>query len=288
MTDDQLIERWLESQKSPLTREGYASDFLRFREFIGPDKPLASVELGDVQRYAKHLTRQKTTKGKKLRASRQARLLNVVKSFYSFATKHEYLPRNPALAIAVPASENALAERIMTRGDIDRLIAAEDSPRNQLLLKVIFYSGARVTEAIGLQWRHVKQNKHGGQLTLFGKGAETRAVVIPQEIYDDLIWEKARVTGKANDYVFPSQKGPQLSRHQVFRIVKQAAKKAGLTHAISTHWLRHANASIALGNGANLKVIQQTLGHHSIATTEKYLHVNPDDSSGLYLDKKKN
>jgi integrase/recombinase XerD len=287
MTDDQIIDRWLESRRSPLTREGYAADFLRFREFIGHDKPLSAVELGDVQRYAKHLTRQKTTKKKKLRASRQARLLNVIKSFYAFAVRGEYLPKNPTLDVSIPKSENALAERLLTRADVNRLIAAEDNPRNQLLLKVIFYSGARVSEAIGLQWRHVRANTHGGQLTLFGKGAETRVVVIPAEIYGALLTERERIGGKANDYVFPSLKSPQLSRHQVGRIVKQAAKKAGLTHAISTHWLRHANASIALDNGANLMVIQKTLGHRSIATTQKYLHVKPDDSSGLYLDKKR-
>jgi site-specific recombinase XerD len=88
MTDDQIIERWLESRPSPLTREGYAADFERFRQFVGVDKPLSEVELGDVQRYAKHVAKLKTTKKQRLRASRQARLLNVVKSFYSFATKY--------------------------------------------------------------------------------------------------------------------------------------------------------------------------------------------------------
>lgn len=290
LTNDQLIDRWLHSPRiaSPLTREGYAADFIRFREFIGFDKPLADVEMGDCQRYAKHLTKVKTEQKKRLRPSRQARLLNVVKSFYSFATKNQLIDRNPALAVAVPKSENPLAERIISRADVDRIIAAEEAgSRNQTLLKVIFYSGARVSEAINLQWRHVRTGKKDGQLTLFGKGGETRIVAIPQEIYGELIAWKKIEGGKANDYVFPSQKSPQLSRHQVFRIVKAAVKKAGLPHAISTHWLRHANATIALENGASLPLVQKTLGHASLETTQKYLHVNPDDSSGLYLDGKK-
>jgi site-specific recombinase XerD len=287
MTDDQIIERWLESRPSPLTREGYAADFERFRQFVGVDKRLSEVELGDVQRYARHVAKLQTTKKKKLRGSRQARLLNVVKSFYSFATKHQYLSSNPALALQVPKSEDALSERLLTREEVDQLIAAERNPRNQLLLRVIFYSGARVSEAIGLQWRHVKLNKEGGQLTLFGKGSETRVVVVPYGIYQALMAEKERIGGQENDYVFPSQKSPQLSRYQVFRIVKKAAKKAGLSWAISTHWLRHANATIALDHGAPLPLVQKTLGHKSMATTQKYLHVRPDDSSGLYLDKKK-
>jgi integrase/recombinase XerD len=284
LTDDQIVDRWIQSFTSHLTRDGYASDFDRFRQFI-KDKPLGSVELGDLQRYAKHLTRQKTTKATKIGASRQARLLNVVKSFYRFAVKNEYLAKNPTLALNVPKSENALTERLLTRDEVDKLIAAEEEPRNQLLLRVIFYSGARVSEVVNLQWRHVKPNKEGGQLTLFGKGSETRVVVIPYHIYEAMM--ALREGAKANDYVFPSRKGPQLSRHQVFRIVKQAAKKAGLPHAISTHWLRHANATIALEHGAPLNLVQRTLGHKSITTTEKYLHARPDDSSGLYLDKKK-
>jgi integrase/recombinase XerD len=287
LTDDQIIERWLESRPSPLTREGYAADFERFRQFVGVERPLSEVEIGDLQRYAKHVARLKTTKKKRLRGSRQARLLNVVKSFYSFATKYQYLTRNPTLAVAVPISENALAERLLTRDEVDRLIAAGEMPRNRLLLRVIFYSGARVSEAINLQWRHIKPNPEGGQVTLFGKGGETRIVVVPYEIYEALMAEKERVGGKENDYVFPSQKSPQLSRHQVFRIVKKAARRAGLSWAISTHWLRHANATIALDHGAPLPLVQRTLGHKSLQTTQKYLHVRPGDSSGLYLDKKK-
>lgn len=288
MTDDQLIERWLESRRSALTREGYASDFERFRQFIGIDKPLASVELGDVQRYAKHLTRVKVgvKRKTKMRAARQARLLNVVKSFYAFATKHNYLPHNPTLAVVAPKAENALAERLLSRDDVERLIAAEEHPRNQLMLRVIFYSGARVSEAINIQWRHVRANQQGGQITLFGKGAETRVVVVPSEIYGALLAERERVGGKVNDYVFSSPRGP-LSRQQVTRIVKKAAKKAGLTHAVSTHWLRHANATIALQNGASLPLIQQTLGHRSPIMTMRYTHAMPNDSTGLYLDKKK-
>lgn len=291
MTNDQLIDRWLYSPriKSSLTREGYAADFLRFREFIGFDKPLADVEMGDCQRYAKHLTKVKTEQKKKLRASRQARLLNVVKSFYSFATKNALIDKNPALAVSVPKSENPLAERILTRVEVEKIIDAEEAgSRNQLLLKVVFYSGGRVSEIVNLQWRHVRAGKKQkcGHLTLFGKGSETRVVAIPREVYEEMLDWKCIEGGRPNDYVFHSQVSPQMSRHQVFRIVKAAAKKAGLSHAISTHWLRHANATIALENGASLPLVQKTLGHASLATTQKYLHVNPDDSSGLYLDKK--
>src|SRR5262249_4854546 len=175
------------------------------------------------------------------------------------ATKYQYLQSNPALAVGAAKAEGALAERLLTREEVDRLIAAEENPRNQLLLRVIFYSGARVSEAIGLQWRHVKPNREGGQLTLFGKGSETRIVAVPYEIYEALIAEKEHIGGKEKDYVFPSQKSPQLSRYQVFRIMKKAAKKAGLPWAVSTHWLRHANATITLDHGAPLPLVQKTV-----------------------------
>jgi integrase/recombinase XerD len=287
ITDDQIIERWLESKNSSSTMEGYAADFERFRQFIGVDKPLAEVDLGIVQHYARHLRSAKTSKGKPLRAGRQRRLLNVIRSFYAFATKYEYLPKNPTLAIRMPAEDTTLAERLLTRDEVDRLIAAEDKPHNQLLLKVIFYSGTRASEVLGLKWRHVKPNTEGGQLTVFGKGGDIRTVIVPTEIYAALETRRSTVGGSDDDYIFPSQKSPQLSRHQLFRIVKKAAKKAGLVHAVSTHWLRHANATIALENGAPIHLVKRTLGHKTLVTTEKYLHARPDDSTGLYLDKKK-
>lgn len=286
LTDDQIVERWLESQDLAVTAESYAADFERFRQYIGAEKPLAEVEVGDVQRYAKHLRSSKTKQDKPLRAARQTRLLNVVRSFYRFATRLEYLPKNPTAAVRIPTPDTVLTERLLTREEVDRLIAAEEKPRNQLLLRVIFYSGARVSEVTNLRWRHVNSNKDGGQISVFGKGGDPRTVLIPADIYLSLMEAKAAKEAKPDDFVFPSQKTPQMSRHQVFRIVKQAAKKAGLSHAVSTHWLRHANATIAMENGAPIHLIQRTLGHKTILTTEKYLHARPDDSSGMYLDRK--
>src|SRR6266508_3336953 len=152
LEDDQIVERWLESKAASSTAEGYASDFERFREFIGVDKPLASVELGDLQRYAKRLRAKKTSKGKKLGAGRQRRLLNVIRSFYAFAVKLEYLPKNPALSLRLPKAEDVLAERLLTREEVDQIIAAEENPRNQLFLKLTLYTGALASQPIDLEW----------------------------------------------------------------------------------------------------------------------------------------
>ena len=286
MTDDQLIERWLES-KAPSSRDIYARDMETFRHFVGENRALSSIELGDVQRYARHLTKAKSARGTKFRKTSQARMINGVKSFFSFAAQHQYLPGNPTLAVRVPKPEEVLAERLLTAEEVERLIQAETNPRNHLLLVFIFTSGARTSEAIGLQWRHVKTNEEGGQITLFGKGSETRTIVIPGELYAELKALRNQVRGEPNDYVFSSQKGGPLSRHQVFRIVKNAAKKAGLSWAISTHWLRHAHATLAIEQGAPLHLIQKTLGHASIQTTAKYTHARPNESSALWLQRKR-
>lgn len=300
MTDAQLTELWIESQKSIHTADGYASDFAVFWAFVGEDKALADVTIEDVSAYKKYLAKLKTRRGekgklRKIGKARQARLLNAVRSFYAFATKIQKIEKDPTVALTLPVVEETLAERLMTREDIDRLIAGAEKPRDALLLRALFYSGARVSELIGVQWRHVKENPNGGQLSLFGKGSKSRTVVIPPDVYQAMIeWKEEQAAnptqyaaGRANDYVFPSQKTPQMSRQRVHAIVKEAAKRAGLPWAISAHWLRHGNASIALANGADLRTIQLTLGHSSIATTQRYLHVRPDDSSGLYLDKKR-
>jgi integrase/recombinase XerD len=113
---------------------------------------------------------------------------------------------------------------------------------------------------------------------VMGKGRKTRSVMIPKELYLEL---KEVVPGKTDDPLFRSQKVGPLSVRPVQSIIKEESINAGFE--AHPHLFRHAHASHALKNGANLRLISQSLGHSSISTTEIYLHVDPDDSSGLYL-----
>jgi integrase/recombinase XerD len=120
------------------------------------------------------------------------------------------------------------------------------------------------------------------QLSITGKGGKVRQVVLPEVVSRSLL--SLRGDAGANDPVFAKRDGSRLTERAVNKMVKAAAKKAGVNTAVSPHWLRHAHGSHAIERGASLPQVQQTLGHGNISTTSGYLHARPDDSSGLVLD----
>jgi len=134
-----------------------------------------------------------------------------------------------------------------------------------------------------LKWRDVQEREEGaGQITVYGKGGKTRVVLLSRETWVELIALKSE--GAPDDPVFASRKGKgHLHPSQVKRIIQAAAERAGIEAPVSPHWLRHAHASHALDRGAPIHLVQATLGHASVATTGKYLHARPEDSSARYL-----
>jgi integrase/recombinase XerD len=154
-------------------------------------------------------------------------------------------------------------------------------------------SGGRVSEVADLHWRALQERRAAegkitGQVTFQGKGEKTRSVLLTPSTWDVVVAlsheEMGAGFGAPGDAVFRSQKtdGP-LSRSQLWRIVRKATRNAGIKEDVSPHWFRHAHASHALDRGAPAHLVQQTLGHQSLATTSRYTHARPDDSSGQYL-----
>ena len=125
------------------------------------------------------------------------------------------------------------------------------------------------------------------QITLLGKGNKTRTIRLSPDTWAALMQLKEKVQEKGfalrQHPVFRSRKGGPLSRQQIWRIVRNAARAAGLRQNVSPHWLRHAHASHALDNGAPTHLVKDSLGHKSLTTTSKYAHARPDDSSSLYV-----
>ena len=156
----------------------------------------------------------------------------------------------------------------------------EGNARNYALLLLAYASGGRVSELAGLKWRDVQPRGDAGQVTIFGKGGKTRMVLLPVAA-----WCKLQELGPGvpDAPVFRSRAGGHLSTVQVWRIVRKAARDAGILADVSPHFLRHAHASHALDRQATIHLVQQTLGHASLATTSKYTHARPNDSSGRYL-----
>jgi integrase/recombinase XerD len=137
---------------------------------------------------------------------------------------------------------------------------------------------------VALRWRDLRPRDGGqGQVTVSGKGGKTRAVLLPASVWRDLEALREEAAAAEDGPVFRSRKGGALTARQAQRLVDAAAKRAGLRARVSPHGLRHAHATHALERGAPIHIVQATLGHASVATTGRYLHARPTDSSARYL-----
>ncbi len=276
--DLHLIRLWLQG-KSSHSQEAYVRDIEQFVDFV--DLPLNEVKLQHFWDWADHL------KQKGALPATQARKLAAIKSLFSFAHRIGYLLFNVGAAVTLPSVPEKLSERILTEEDISQILAQTDTLRNRVLLKLFYASGARVSELSCLYWGAVVTRNHNrqGQITLLGKGNKTRTLVIPASVWEELMELKSEMeTSEPNQPVFRSRKGGALSRQQIWRIVRSAAKSAGFDQNISPHWLRHAHASHALDHGAPVHLVKESLGHQSLTTTSKYAHARPDESSSKYIN----
>lgn len=193
---------------------------------------------------------------------------------------------NVGKAVKAPKVRSGLAQRILTEEQVIRMVSLETNKRNHAILRLLYHAGLRVSELVGLTWGDVIARSDGAQLSVWGKGEKQRQVLISQSMYDELLSLDVRFFG--NDrYVFQSRKGKagtvQMNTSQVNRIVTGAAKRAGIQGNVSPHWLRHAHASHSLDRGTNIAVVRDTLGHANLATTSKYTHARPTESSALKL-----
>lgn len=270
-SDEGLLRLWLHG-RSAHTQRAYLADVGRFLAFVG--KPLPAVTLRDLQAWEDSLAG--------LSDATRRRRLAAVKSLLTAGQKMGYLRFNVGAAKTLPKSKNTLAERILPEADVQRMLALETGARNSALLRLLYVSGVRVSEACGLCWRDVQPRPDGqAQITVFGKGGKTRAVLLPAGVAGAVM--ALREGAGQDDPVFRSRKGGALHPSQVHRILRAAGRRAGIEAPVSPHWLRHAHASHALDRGAPIHLVQATLGHASVATTGRYLHARPSDSSSLYL-----
>ena len=265
-SNDQLINMWVFG-KAGSTVSAYrrvASSFLRF---VG--KPVQWVVLPDLQAWCESL-------GDRIKATTKKTYISIIKSFLAFGHKIGVLQFNVGAVVASPKSKDTLSQRILTVDQVRAIIDGEASDRNRLILETLYYCGLRVSELAGLTWNDLND----GILTVFGKGGKTRSIRVPESLSAKL--ESLR--GDAIAPIFQSRKGgTALDRKSLTRIVKGSGKRAGLGDKVSAHWLRHCHASHSLDNGAPISLVQTTLGHSSVATTSKYLHARPNQSSSLFL-----
>ena len=214
-------------------------------------------------------------------AKTQARLLSSIHSFYRFLLYHHYIEQDPSELIEMPRIEKKLPE-VLSLEEIDAMIACIDMSkpeghRNRAIIEMLYGSGLRVSELTDLRLSNIYRQE--GYMRILGKGSKQRLVPISPVADEQLgYWLQDRyaldIKPEAVDIVFLNHYGRQLTRAMIFTIVKRLAQAAGITKTISPHTLRHSFATHLLQNGADLRIIQQLLGHESIVTTEIYTHVD--------------
>lgn len=217
-------------------------------------------------------------------AKTQARLLSSIHSFYRFLLYHHYIEQDPSELLEMPRVEKHLPE-VLTLDEIDAMIAhidmsTNEGHRNCAIIEMLYGSGLRVSELTDLRLSNIYRQE--GYMRIIGKGNKQRLVPISPEANKQLeYWltdrSKLDIKPEAQDIVFLNRYGRQLTRAMIFTIVKRLAKAADIRKTISPHTLRHSFATHLLQNGADLRIIQQLLGHESIVTTEIYTHIDIHD-----------
>lgn len=268
-SDAQLIALWLHGRSFHTTRV-YRRDAGRFLAFAG-GKALREVTLADLQAFADSLSGAPVSRG---------RILASLKSLLAFAAKIGAIRFNVGAALRREKVRDTLVDRIISEADVAKMLALTEG-RDHALIRLAYAGGFRVAELVGLRWSDLADAADGGlYATVFGKGGKTRTVRISASTAGVL--RTLRGDAPPNAYVFAGRRGA-LDPSQVWRIVRAVARRAGIVKPVSPHFLRHAHASHALERGAKVALVRDTLGHSSLAVTDRYAHVRPEESSGLVL-----
>jgi integrase/recombinase XerD len=267
--DAAIVKMWLHGRPDS-TRRVYGPIVGEFLRHVR--KPLRTVTIQDLQSFQSSLA--------DLAVTTQSKKLSAVKSLLTYAHKAGYLAVNVGVVLQMPKIKNTLAERILSEADVQRMIQLEPNHRNHMMLRLLYMGGLRREELCALRVRDMRKHGKGGKLTVFGKGGKTRIVPLPGSIWNDLV----ALAGEDRDgSIFHSAGGKPLSSITPWRIVKAAAKRAGLPGTVACHHLRHSHASHALDHGCPVHVLQAVLGHASLVTTSRYVHVGSNESSADYL-----
>ena len=214
----------------------------------------------------------------------QARILSGVRSFYRFLLYKNERDDDPSELLESPRKELHLPQ-VLSLEEVNRLAEAVDlstaeGHRNRAIIEMLYGSGLRVSELVGLLLSDIYREE--GYMIVRGKGSKQRLVPI-SPVADKwfMYWLEDRshlkIKPGAADIAFLNRYGGQLTRAMVFTIIKRLAEKAGIHKVISPHTLRHSFATHLLQNGADLRIIQQLLGHEQITTTEIYTHLDIQD-----------
>ncbi len=264
----------LEKHLSDNTIESYMRDLAQFAHYILRmyDVPPKKVEPEMISNYMSRLYDQGREK------SSQARALSGIKSFFNYLLLEEVIESSPAELIETPKRTRPLPD-VLTTEEIDRLIGSIDQSttkglRDRAILEVLYSCGLRVSELCNLRFGDLLFGE--GYIRVTGKGNKQRLVPVSTAAREriNLYMEVRNKSRRKEEVLFLSNRGKKLTRVMIFTIIKQATQRVGITKKISPHTFRHSYATHLLEGGANIRQVQELLGHENILTTEIYTHLN--------------
>lgn len=269
----------LEKSLSDNSVEAYLRDIDKLTQYLQEASSLkapADIELNDLQSFVKWIA------GLGMTDTSQARIISGIKAFYKYCQVEQISRKDPTVLLEAPKLKRALPD-ILSFEEIEKIIGQIDlstpgGGRNKAILETMYSCGLRVTEAVNLRISQLYLDV--GFIRVVGKGDKERLVPIGSSAikYINIYKDKIRIhiphqTGN-EDILFLNQRGGKLSRVMIFYIIKDLVAKAGIQKTVSPHTFRHSFATHLVEGGADLRAVQEMLGHESITTTEIYTHLD--------------
>jgi integrase/recombinase XerD len=274
---------WLRLEKSLAENsvQAYLHDvhlLTNYFEMVNPAQKIADVLLADLEKFIKWIHELGMTNAS------QARIISGIKSFFKYALLEEIVHIDPAALLEAPKHMRKLPDTLSFE-EINLILAVIDlstaeGQRNKAIVETLYSCGLRVSELVNLKLSNLHLDV--GYIKVTGKGSKERLVPIGDDatkfitLYCNHIRNHLKIKLGEEDFVFLNRRGTRLSRIMVFMILKDLAVKAGIPKNISPHTFRHSFATHLVEGGADLRAVQEMLGHESITTTEIYTHLDKD------------
>lgn len=264
----------LEKRLAANTVDAYLRDFRQFAHYVLRmwDVPPRKVEREMIERYLARLYDRGREK------SSQARILSGIRSFFGYLLLTDEIDVSPADLVDPPKAGRHLPD-VLTTEEIDRIIAAIDLStvkglRDRAMLELLYACGLRVSELVSLRLGDLFFGE--GYIRVTGKGDKQRLVPINDLARERILayLDERRSARRNEEVVFLNNRGSQLTRVMIFTILREAARRAGIEKRISPHTFRHSFATHLLEGGADIRQVQELLGHENIGTTEIYTHLD--------------
>ncbi len=267
----------IERSLSNNTIDSYIRDVKKLSYFAEKiNKSELKINKSDIKDFIKEINEDEIS------ARTQSRIISGIKAFYKYLILEDYIKINPTELIESPKIGMKLPDTLSVH-EIDSLLSAIDlshpqGQRNRAILEVLYSCGLRVSELVNLKLSNIRFNE--GYVKVLGKGNKERFAPIGSsalkylKIYLKEVRIHQNIKKDSEDIVFLNRRGNKLTRVMIFTIIKQLAEKIGLKKKISPHTFRHSFATHLIEGGADLRAIQEMLGHESITTTEIYTHLD--------------